>query len=156
MRRNTTLLVTTAVLLLAPLSAVAQQAAETQQDWWQSLLVLALQTAAAILTPVIGVLITLLLRRWGIQVQQKQVDAIVTQAVGFAEQKAKVALKDGAPKTPGAQKLQVALDIAQALMTQFKVKEMAKDKLVALIEAKLGLNGSLASPPAPANGEVIQ
>lgn len=125
-------------MLIVLVSGVAWAATDGTQVWWMLLLDHLLEAVVIIAVPVVSTLVVTLLNRWGLKVELEKIDAIVTKAVGFAEQKAKKALRDGLPRTASADKLDVALNFARDLSAKYKLSQKAIDKLSDLIEAKLG------------------
>lgn len=113
-------------------------AADDKQQWWGVLLAFLIKAFVAIAVPVLTATIVALANRWKLKLEHDKVQTIAAAAVGFAEQKALNALKDGKDKTPGAEKLKLALDFANGLAEQYKLKQKAADKLSDLIEAALG------------------
>lgn len=132
-------LVATILSFLAALVVPMLAFAADQQTLWQSALSDFIQAVVAVATPVLVTLAATLLHRWKISIERKTIDDIAHQAVGWAEQKALKALKEGAPKTPGAEKLDMALTFAAQMAEKAGV---GKSKLVGtledLIESKLG------------------
>lgn len=127
-----------ALMMLVSTVALAAEASAQQQEWWQTLLAWLLPLVGTIVTGVLGALAAALLRRWNINLQQDSIDKVIGAGVHFAEGKALAALNAGAAKTPSAEKLEMALQVATALIGQYKLQQLAEDKLKALIEAKLG------------------
>jgi hypothetical protein len=109
----------------------------SKQSWWQGTLVFLIEQLTKIIIPILGVLLMLLVRKWQLKVEQDQVDWIVTKAVGFGEQKAKVALKAGTP-LDAPETLKFALEHGSALLNQYKLPAKLGEYLADLIEAKLG------------------
>jgi type II secretory pathway pseudopilin PulG len=109
-----------------------------------------LQVVLAIVSIVLPVLIGSLLRRYNIQVQSQQYTAAVASAINAVEQIAASKLKAGQPPDSSAAKLTKAIEIANSLIKDFKLKELAAEKLSNLIEAKLGEKSGVATTPAPA------
>jgi len=144
--RKFVLLMVLMITLLVSLVAQAADPAQAahQQTWWQSFLSTLLDSFLVIAVPVIAAFVTALLRRWGIKVQQEQVEKLAEQAASFAEQKARVALREGKPKTSGAEKMSMALDVGKKLAKQYKLSDKAIEGLEALIEAKIA--------PTPTSG----
>lgn len=129
-------------MLLFPVLALAQAAAslpaQLQQEWWQALLAWLLPIVGSLATAVLSILVGALLRRWNINIQQELIDKAVGTGVNYAEGKALAHLNAGAPKTPGAEKMGMALEVAGKLLEQYKLKRLAETKLKELIEAKVG------------------
>jgi hypothetical protein len=135
-----------ALVVIASSAAQAAESAAAGQKWWQMLLNFGLQIVLVIASIVLPVLIGALLRRYNIQVQSQQYTAAVTSAINAVEQIAASKLKAGQPPDSSAAKLAKAIEIANGLIKDFKLRELAAEKLTNLIEAKLGEKGK----PAPA------
>jgi len=128
------------VLSLCPSIVLAQAATavQPQQEWWQALLAWLLPIVGSIVTAVVGALLGALLRRWNISIQQELIDKAIGTGVNYAEGKAMARLNTGASKTPGSEKMTMALEVAGKLIEQYKLKQLAEVKLKELIEAKVG------------------
>jgi len=122
----------------APVAPAPEPAAPLGQSWWMVLLAELLKAFTAIFVPVISFFVVTLLRRWKIKLEHEQVEKIAVSAAGWAEQKALVALKDGGKQTAGGEKMKMALDFANGLASQYKLKSKATTQLEALIESGLG------------------
>ena len=107
------------------------------QAWWMNLILMIISFIASIAVPVISYLIIVLLRRWNVKIEQDKIDWILQKTVGYAEQKAKVALKDGKPMS-GPEVLKVALDQGNKFLTKYALDKKFSSWLTDLIEAKLG------------------
>jgi len=130
----------------------AKAAEPEKQGWWQVALAELLNLFLVIFVPVLSTLIVTLLRRWKINVEFEQVNSIAVKAAGWAEQKALVALKEGMGKTPGGDKMKLALDFANGLADQYKLSAKATAKLQELIESSLGqekMKAAAAEAPKP-------
>lgn len=125
-------------MVLAVLTGCGGEQAGVSQEWWMPLLSNLIEIVLAIFIPVILTLVSTLLRRWNLKVEQEQLDKIATQVSDWAEHHADKALRKGKPKTSGAEKMDMALIAADELMKQFKVKERVKGSLQTIIESKLG------------------
>ena len=127
-------------LLLSSLAfaADAATAAVVQQEWWQGLLAWLGPIFGGVLTAVLAALGVQLLRKWNIEMKPATLEDVIGKAVNYAEGRALAALNAGGPKTPGAEKMALATGVADLLLKQFKLEALAKESLVALIEAKLG------------------
>lgn len=137
------LLVSFMSALLAPLVAHAAD----QQALWQSALSDFIQAVVAVATPVLVTLAVTLLHRWKLNIERKTIDDIAHQAVGWAEQKSLKALKEGSSKTPGAEKLDMALRFATELAEKSGVgKSKLIGSLEGLIESKLGHANATSTP----------
>jgi len=133
-------------------AAEVKPAEPEKQQWWQVLLAELLKLFLVIFVPVLSTVIVSLLKRWKIGVEFEQVHSIATKAAGWAEQKALTALKDGAEKTSGGEKMKMALDFANGLANQYKLSAKATAKLQDLIESALGQEKVKAAAAAEANG----
>lgn len=111
-----------------------------QQQWWQMLLQYGLETVVAVVVPVLSYLVFKLLNKWHININLDAIDKVVTQGIGYAEQKAANALKVGSPLSSSAEKMKIAVEISNELINKFGLKKMAEDELKKIIEAKLGEN----------------
>jgi hypothetical protein len=129
-------LATLIAVLLLPVLALA--ADEVQQVWWQVLVSELLKVFVIIAVPVLSTLVAVLLKRWGVKIETEQVEKLAAAAAGWAEQKALEALKEGKPKSSGAEKMKTALDFAEKMVDQYGLKKKAIGKLSELIEAHLG------------------
>lgn len=117
--------------------ATTSSSSQEVQKWWQGLLVIIIQAVAAIVTPVLGVLLMILVRKWQLKIEQDKVEWIVSKAVGFGEQKAKQALNAGKPME-GPEIAKVAVEQGGKLLQQYKLPKKLGDYLADLVEAKLG------------------
>ena len=127
------------------------------------MIVIVIEATVAIFGPILSLLLMLLMRKFKINVEHETVDKILSKVIGFGEQKAKQALKDGKPLS-GPEVAQLALQQAEYLAVKSKLPKWATEKLSELIESKLGeskLNtGSVTAPkeaapkeePVPAAG----
>ena len=126
-----------AMLLAADATSKPTTTATGEQAWWQVLLSTLLHVVFVIGVPVLVTVIYSLLKRWNIGIEREQIEKIAEQAANWAEHKAKAALKDGGKKTPGAEKMALALKFAKDLAEQYKLTDKASAKLKELIEASL-------------------
>jgi len=120
----------------AAFAQVQPPVVDTQQ-WWQNLLVQIISFVAAVATPVLSVLAISLLRKWGVKLEREKVEWIASKAIGYGEQKAKNALKDGKP-LEGPEIMKMALHQAAQLAEGYKADKKLAAYLENLIEAKLG------------------
>lgn len=134
----------TAAIMMLMFSAIAFAAPAVpveivaQQVWWQTLLSELLKVFVLIAVPVLTALIVILLKRGGMKIDSEQIEKLAGAAAGWAEQKALEALKDGKPKTSGADKMKLAIDFANGAVGQYGLKKKAIGKLQELIESHLG------------------
>lgn len=134
-----------------------------QQEWWMVLLDFLVQLSAPLVTAIIGLLGTWLVRKFGKKLDaDKQAtliglkDGLVTSGVAFAEEQARKALRNGESQTKSAEKLSLATDYIQEQLEQSGAGRMATESLVKLIEARLHMersrpDGAVPSDVAPAN-----
>lgn len=124
-----------------------------EQSWWQSLLVDLLVAGLAIFVPVLSALGFLLLRKLGIKVDLATLDSLAGKAALYAEKKASTALGEGKPKSTGAQKEEWAFDLVRSVDAKLMGSEKAKEKLRALILAKIPEAEAAVATAAPAKKE---
>lgn len=83
----------------------------------------------------------------------EELDSLLGKGIAYAEQKAAVVVKAGGDKLKGPAKLEIAANFVLDLAEQYKLPEMAKDKVEKLLESKLGLTlptiPALVAPTAP-------
>jgi hypothetical protein len=111
---------------------------------WQTVLENLIPTIFVIITPVITLLVSLLLRRlakkWhmegALQYDQK-VDELVLKGIKAVENKSLAALKKGGEMTPGQKKLDEAMKFVNAQLLAMKLPEKAASELSMLIESHL-------------------
>lgn len=126
--------------------------AADKQAWWQHLLFTLITTAGAIAVPVLTTLLVVLLRRWNVKVEYEKAEWIAKQGKNFAEQKARVALKEG-QAVDSSETSKSALEFSRSLAAG-KLAPWAAGKLSGLIEASLGEDNKSKDKPAdkPAEG----
>jgi hypothetical protein len=102
-----------------------------------------------VIAPVLGtlagvvglLLLTKLLKSLGLSVEQKQLDALATaarQAVTATEAWAEKKAADSGAKVASKEKAAKAVGIVKTFLTNQQLYNIAEDKIVAAIEAKLG------------------
>jgi len=135
-------LFTLVAVLMIPLLALAQANPTTivpaTQEWWQVLVSALINLFITFAIPIIVIVLYRISERYKIGIEQDQIDKIVTTAAGWAEEKASQALNKNGKKTPGAEKLDMAVTFALQLAKQFKLQEKATKGIDDLITAKLG------------------
>jgi len=135
----------TAALVALPALA-ADAAVPDGATWWQQLLVGMMphivEVAGALLT-MAGLWVA---RHYGLKVKREQIEGIVDTAVGFGEQYARRALKEGKPANPDEVKAK-AVSFAVAQADHYKVGVKTAGLLEDLVEARLGMKN--ASKPSP-------
>jgi hypothetical protein len=114
------------------------------QEWWMVLLDFLVELSAPLVTAILGVLGTWVIRKIGKKWDAEKVetllrlkDGLVTSGVAFAEEQGRKALKNGEERTASADKLAAATEYVQAQLEQSGVGRMAESELVKLIEARL-------------------
>ncbi len=112
-------------------------------DWLKIVLENMLPLVVAIITPVIMIFVRKLINKmeekWNFQIDQdkkQRIEELIGMAIGYAEEKARSALKVGG-LTEGQKKLDNAMKFVTGEIQRFGLDEMASEKLVELIEAKL-------------------
>ena len=127
-------LMVAAVILFVPALAFAAE----QQAVWQVILIHLMEIIVALGVPVGLLLLRTYLKKKGIEADMSTLNDLLGKAIGFAEQKAKNALKDGKEQTPNAQKLDWAVTKGRELAEANKLDQWVIDKLEDLIESKIG------------------
>lgn len=124
-------------------------------DYLKVILEFVLPLVVAIATPILVLLarrfVAYLEKKWNFEATQEQLatlDRIVTDAIGFAEEQALKKLKLGEDSPDGAKKLDMALDYIADRARDSGLDELAKEKLVRLIEAKLFARRASGGPSA--------
>ena len=117
---------------------------EQVQQWWMVLLDFLVQISAPLVTCVLSVLGTWVVRKltkkWDVEKQEafvRLVDGFVVSGVAFAEEQARKSLKVDRVKTEGADKLQSAVDYVQRQISSSGVHDIATEELEKLIESRL-------------------
>lgn len=133
-----------------------------QQEWWMVLLDFLVQLSAPLVTGILGILGTWLVRKIGRKWDAEKVetllrlkDGLVTSGVAFAEEQARKALKNGEERTASADKLAAATDYIQAQLEQSGVGRMAEDELMKLIEARLHIERTRPDGAVPGDPPVL-
>lgn len=146
------------VFVLIPFVALAQpcppvdinlSVADQAQVWWMVLLDFLVQLSAPLVTAILGVLGTWVVRKltkkWDIEKREaveRLMQGFVTSGVAFAEEQARKALRADSVKTEGADKLQAAVDYIDHQLVSSGVDSIARDELVKLIESRLHMERS--------------
>lgn len=148
----------------SPVTVNVVPAVEPIQEWWQALLVGLMDSALPIIGTVLGTFATLAVRKWGKRLDVEKQDGIIKMTndmigagIGFAEEQGRKALNDGAERTPGAEKLNSAMEFIQERFKVSGLDKMADVELKCLIESKLAHerakpDGVVPNTP-PTNGE---
>lgn len=111
---------------------------------WQTVLENLIPTIFVIITPVITLFVSMLLRRlakkWhmeGALKYDEKVDELVLKGIKAVEQKSLSAVRKGGEMTPGQKKLDEAMKFVNAQLMAMKLPEKAASELSMLIESKL-------------------
>ena len=138
------ILIFPSMVLAQPCPPVNVVMEESQQEWWMVLLEFAVQLSVPIVTVVLGILGTWLMRKltrkWESEHQEAAIrltDGLITAGIAFAEEQARKALRVGGKRTEGAEKLGSALKFIQGQLDQSGWPNIAEVELTRLIEAKL-------------------
>lgn len=140
------------LVLCLPLIVAAQEVASpdpSEAGSWFRVVVAELgpvffEILAVSLTALVGGLLHLVARRLGVEKYAKELGAyqlaktITADAVAYAEQRANLFARSEHELPPSAQKLRWALDFAEREARERGLVKLAQDRLVALIEARLG------------------
>jgi hypothetical protein len=142
-----------AVTLLVPVLAFGQpcppvnvnlSVADQAQEWWMVLLDFLVQLSAPLITGILGVLGTWLVRKlakkWDTEKQEATVrltQNMIQAGVAFAEEQARKALRADRVKTESADKMQSAVDFVQQQLDASGLPNIAQAELMKLIEARL-------------------
>lgn len=128
------------------------------QSWWQALLYdIIFNVIVPVFVPVMGALLFLLLRKLGLKIELETLDRLGKSAADYSEHKAKVWFKENGEKSSGAQKEDWAWELIESIDSKIKGKKKARNKLRAIILAKLGeaeqqAGTTVVAPAAPAEG----
>lgn len=124
-----------------------KEEAKPKQSFWQGVLVLVLEAVLAIATPIIVILLTILLRKWKLNIEVEKVQWVVDKATGFGEQKLRNVLRDG--HEPNYSEIKKdSLSFGEKLLKESGLLKKWGDYFADLIEAKLG-ESKLKGPEAP-------
>lgn len=134
----------------APTPAVAPTAStpapQLESKWWQVLLKHLLELIFAVLGILATGFVTVLLRKYGFENQTAQVNDILERARGYAEQLSIKKLKlDGKP-VESAQKMELAIQFAQKLAEEYKVKGKGKEWWEGKLESWMGMKKNGTTP----------
>jgi hypothetical protein len=93
-----------------------------------------------ILSLMAAALVRVLMRKYGFDEHSAKVNDILMRATGYAEQKALSASKlEEGKKTPGAEKMELAVQFAQKLAKDYKVKDKGSAWWEEKLESWLGV-----------------
>lgn len=111
--------------------------------WWEEGLSHLMKLGFLLLSLLASGLITVLMKKYGFEDQSAKVNELLGKAVGYAEQKAiKAAKLEEGKKTSGAEKMNLAVQFAQKMAGDYKLKEKGSDWWEDKLESWLGLNGT--------------
>lgn len=126
--------------------AVETPAPQLEAKWWQVLLKHLLELIFAVLGILATGFVTVLLRKYGFENQTAQVNDILERARGYAEQLSIKKLKlDGKP-VESAQKMELAIQFAQKLAEEYKVKGKGKEWWEGKLESWMGMKKNGTTP----------
>jgi len=109
-----------ALVLLFPALAFA---ADKGLSFWQVVGQHGFELLGTVLVALIGGLVTVLGKKWNFESESAKVNDVVEKAIGFAEQWAKKKAKvEGVAAPGGPEKLATALDMAEKIAAQYKLK----------------------------------
>jgi hypothetical protein len=117
-------------------AAAPKKTAETQA-WWQAVLVFVIDLSKALIVPILIVLGIAANKKWKLGLEIETLEWIANKSVGYGEQLAKKALKDGEPMA-GPKILDTSLSYGRDLLITKGLAGTWGNKLAGLIEAKLG------------------
>jgi len=133
---------------------------EQTQEWWMVLLGFLVQISAPLVTAILGVLGTWMVKKlgkkWDVEKQEaavRLVDGFVVSGVAFAEEQARKALRVDKVKTDGAEKLQSAVDYIEQQISSSGVDNIARNELVKLVESRLHMERSRPDGVIPSDNE---
>lgn len=108
---------------------------------WASFVNVIAPVLGTVIGAVLLLLLTKLLKRWGIEVDQKQLEALATaagRAVKATEAWAAKKAADSDAKPSSKDKAEKAVGMVKTFLANQKLYDIAEDKITAAIEAKLG------------------
>jgi hypothetical protein len=123
---------------------VEKKDAPDEVKWWEVLVQHAMELGFLILSLMATALVRVLGKKYGFAAHTDKVNDILMRAAGYAEQKAiKAAKLEEGKKTSGAEKMELAVQFAQRLAADYKVKDKGSVWWEEKLEAWLGVeNGS--------------
>jgi len=139
--------------------------ADQAQTWWMVLLDLLVQLSAPLVTMILGVLGTWMVRKlgkkWDSEKQEAVIrltDNMIAAGVSFAEEQGRKALRADKVKTEGADKMQSAVDFIRQQLDASGLPGIGEDELKKLIEARLHQertkpDGLIPNEPADTSSE---
>lgn len=136
-------------VFLAPVFVLAQTTAQATQSWWEVALSELIGAAAYIASAVLITLIGVLVRKWKINVEKNVVEGVVKATIGTLEQKGKELVDEGKPLTTTAEKVKLASDLGQQMLTSVGFgKERAVKELNKVITEHFEKEEAAADKPA--------
>jgi hypothetical protein len=121
----------------APTAVVIDAEAKVAQ-WWQLLLRHLMEIIFSILGIMATGFVAVLLKKYGFEAQTAKINDVLERAVSYAEQKAISATKLNGQPSPGAAKMEMALDFARMLAREYKIQEKGKEWWTGRLEGWLG------------------
>lgn len=115
----------------------AEEPKKETQAWWKGILVTVLEFVFAVVAPILSILIMVLIRKWNLKIEQEKVDWVLDKALGFGEQKLKIALKEG-KEVEGPEIAKAALEHGNKLLDKYGLGKKFGEWLADGIEARLG------------------
>lgn len=112
------------------------------QKWWQEGLSELVKVLGSILIILIGTLVTVLAKKYGFESYQAILDDVLHRSVNYVEQITVNKLGEGQEKTPGAKKMEMAIEIAKKLAANTKLKDKGTEWWQTQLESWLGATGS--------------
>jgi hypothetical protein len=149
------LIILTAFVVVAVLPSIAAgqpcppvdinlSVADQAQTWWMVLLDFLVQLSAPIVTMILGVLGTWVVRKlgrkWDAEKQEAVIrltDNMIAAGVAFAEEQGRKALRVDKVKTESADKMQRAVDFVRQQLDASGLPSIGEEELKKLIEARL-------------------
>jgi hypothetical protein len=132
----------------APAPAPAPVVA-AQQNWWQEGLTELIKLICAILLILASAFVTVMTKKYGFESSQAVLDDILHRAVSYVEQTTTAKLGAGADKTPGAKKMEMAIEVAKKLAADTKLKEKGTEWWTTRLESWLGSSQVSKTEPTP-------
>lgn len=138
---------------VAPKAEVKADAPLAQQVWWQYLVQNLMQLGFFVVSTMLSILISVLAKKYKLEGVADRVQELSFKAIHFAEQKALSAAKlnPGAPLTPSAEKMKMAVEFAVGMAKSYKVPELAEAEWEKILESAIGMQRDVVA--SPVNGK---
>lgn len=116
-------------------------------NWWQVLLKHLLELVFVVLGILATGFVTVLMRKYGFEAQTTQVNDVLARAQGYAEQLSVKKLKLDKAPLESVQKMELAIQFAQKLAEEYKIKGRGKEWWEGKLESWIGMkkNGSTSA-----------